>query len=152
MSLFHLYTALFGVFESILQRSAHLGFALMLVFAIYKPASKAAKSKSIPWYDWLLILSSGLIYSYFVFNATDIAARMTYIEPLSGLQIGLAIVGGLILIEAIRRVIGNVLVIIIALFLLYGIFGDKLPGANRAWWIRFAMDYRSFIFHNDRCI
>lgn len=128
MSLFHLYTGLFGVFESILQRSAHLGFALMLVFAIYKPASKAAKSKSIPWYDWLLILSSGLIYSYFVFNATDIAARMTYIEPLSGLQIGLAIVGGLILIEATRRVIGNVLVIIIALFLLYGIFGDKLPG------------------------
>src|SRR5699024_2649325 len=58
MSLFHLYTALFGVFESILQRSAHLGFALILVFAIYKPTKKATESKHVPWYDWILILLS----------------------------------------------------------------------------------------------
>src|SRR5699024_7781518 len=72
MSLFHLYTAMFGVFESIMQRSAHLGFALILVFAIYKPAKKAAKSDTIPWYDWLMILFSAVVYAYFVFNATDI--------------------------------------------------------------------------------
>ncbi|MFD1606949.1 TRAP transporter permease [Oceanobacillus luteolus] len=129
MSLFHLYTALFGIFESIMQRSAHLGFALMLVFAIYKPAAKAAKSESIPWYDWLFIGVSGVVYSYFVFNAVDISARMTYIEPLSSLQILLGIVAGIVLIEATRRVVGNALVIIILIFLVYGFFGQVLPGA-----------------------
>lgn len=129
MSLFHLYTALFGVFESILQRSAHLGFALVLVFAIYKPVSKASKSESVPWYDWMLIGVSAIVYSYFVFNATDISARMTYIEPLSWLQIALGIIGGIVLIEATRRVVGNALVIIVSSFLIYGFFGQMLTGA-----------------------
>ncbi|MFA1821491.1 TRAP transporter permease [Virgibacillus oceani] len=129
MSIFHLYTALFGVFESILQRSAHLGFALILVFAIYKPARKAAKSDSVPWYDWILILLSAGVYTYFVFNAQDISSRMTYIEDLSGFQIALGVVGTLVLVEATRRVVGNALVVIIVVFLVYGLWGQLLPGA-----------------------
>ncbi|GAB3798216.1 TRAP transporter permease [Virgibacillus kimchii] len=129
MSIFHLYTAMFGVFESIMQRSAHLAFALMLVFAIYKPARKAAKSDTIPWYDWLLILLSAGVYAYFVFNAQDISSRMTYIEDLSGLQIALGIIGAFVLIEATRRVVGNALVVIIVVFLAYGLWGQMLPGA-----------------------
>lgn len=128
MSLFHLYTAMFGVFESIMQRSAHLGFALILVFAIYKPAKKAAKSDTIPWYDWLMILFSAVVYAYFVFNATDISARMTYIEDLTGLQIAIGVVGGIVLVEATRRVVGNALVVIILVFLAYGFWGHLLPG------------------------
>ncbi|WP_396265770.1 TRAP transporter permease [Halobacillus shinanisalinarum] len=128
MSLFHLYTALFGVFESILQRSAHLGFALVLVFAIHQPSKKASKSKKIPWYDWLLILLSVGSYSYFVFNAREISSRMSYIEQLTGFEIAIGIVAGIVLIEATRRVIGNTLVIIIVAFLIYGIWGHLFTG------------------------
>ena len=129
MSFFHLYTAMFGVFESILQRSAHLGFALILVFAIYKPASRAAKSDSIPWYDWILIALSAGTYAYFVFNAQDISSRMTYIEDLSALQIAIGVIAALVLVEATRRVVGTALLVIIILFLLYGLWGQYLPGA-----------------------
>ncbi|MEW9501510.1 TRAP transporter permease [Jeotgalibacillus marinus] len=129
MSLFHLYTALFGVFESILQRSAHLGFALILVFAIYKPTKKASESKLIPWYDWLLILLSAGAYSYFVFNAQEISSRMSYIEQLTGFEITIGITAGIVLIEATRRVVGNTLVIIILAFLIYGIWGHLFSGA-----------------------
>ncbi|OZU87210.1 hypothetical protein CIL03_18125 [Virgibacillus indicus] len=128
MSIFHLYTAMFGVFISIMQRSAHLGFALILVFAIYKPARKAAKSDTIPWYDWLMIVVSAGVYTYFSLNAQDISARMTYIEDLSGLQIAIGIVGALVLIEATRRVVGNALVFIILIFVGYGLWGQLLPG------------------------
>lgn len=128
MSLFHLYTALFGVFESILQRSAHLGFALILVFAIYKPTKKATESKHVPWYDWILILLSTASYAYFVFNAEDISSRMSYIESLTGMQIAIGIIAGLVLIEATRRVVGNALVVIIVVTLIYGIWGHVLPG------------------------
>src|SRR5690625_1572310 len=143
MSVFHLYTAMFGVFESIMQRSAHLGFALILVFAIYKPARKAAKSNTIPWYDWLMIVLSAGVYAYFVFNAQDISSRMTYIEDLTGMQIAIGIVGALVLIEATRRVVGNALVVIILVFLAYGLWGQFLPGAiaHRGFDLMWIMDH-----------
>lgn len=128
MSLFHLYTALFGVFESILQRSAHLSFALILTFAIYKPTKKVTKNENIPWYDWLFILLSIGAYSYFIINAQTISSRMSYIESLTTLEIGIGIVAGLLLIEATRRVIGNTLVVIIIIALIYGIWGHFLSG------------------------
>jgi TRAP transporter 4TM/12TM fusion protein len=128
MSLFHLYTAFFGVFESILQRSAHLSFALILTFAIYKPSKKAVKNESIPWYDWLFMILSIACYSYFVMNAQVISSRMSYIEPLTMLEITIGIVSGLLLIEATRRVIGNTLVLIIFICLVYGIWGHLITG------------------------
>lgn len=129
MSIFHLYTALFGVFESILQRSAHIGFALILVFAIYKPSKKASSGERVPWYDWILILLTIVSYSYFIFNAQEIQSRMSYIEALTPFEIALGIIAGLVLIEATRRVIGNTLVILALLFLAYGFWGHLLPGA-----------------------
>ncbi|WP_017756344.1 TRAP transporter permease [Calidifontibacillus oryziterrae] len=128
MSLFHLYTAFFGVFESILQRSAHLAFALILTFAIYKPTKKVVKDGNIPWYDWLFIALSIGAYSYFVMNAQEISSRMSYIEKLTPYEIGIGIVAGLLLIEATRRVIGNTLVIIIFVCIVYGVWGHLLSG------------------------
>ncbi|MET3696748.1 TRAP transporter 4TM/12TM fusion protein [Bacillus oleivorans] len=129
MSLFHLYTAFFGVFESILQRSAHLGFALILSFAIYKPSKKVVKNESIPWYDWLFIILSIACYSYYVMNSQVISSRMSYIEPLTTLEISIGIVSGLLLMEATRRVIGNTLVFIILICIVYGVWGHIITGS-----------------------
>ncbi|GAA0485510.1 TRAP transporter permease [Salinibacillus aidingensis] len=128
MSIFHLYTGLFGVFESILQRSAHLGFALVLVFAIYRPTKKAGKEK-LHWYDWLLMILSIVSYSYFVFNAQEIQSRMSYIEQLTSLEIVLGFIAMFTLIEATRRVIGKTLVVLVFIFLAYGFFGHFITGA-----------------------
>lgn len=128
MSLFHLYTAMFGVFESILQRSVHLGFALVLVYAIYKPTRKNKIVEKVPWLDWGFIILTIATYAYFVFNAQEISSRMTYIEDLTGLQIIIGIIAGLVLIEATRRVVGSALVVIITVFVLYGFLGQFLPG------------------------
>ena len=34
MCLFHLYTAVFGIFPTSIQRSVHLGFVMMLVYLL----------------------------------------------------------------------------------------------------------------------
>lgn len=34
MAAFHIYTGIFGIFESVLQRSAHVGFAMVLIFLL----------------------------------------------------------------------------------------------------------------------
>ncbi|RAZ81146.1 TRAP transporter permease [Planococcus halotolerans] len=128
MSLFHLYTAFFGVFESIMQRSTHLAFALALTFAVYKPTKKVMESEKIPWYDWVFIALSLSVYSYFVINSQSISSRMSYIETLSTLEIAIGIIAGLLLIEATRRVVGNALLLIILVCLVYGIWGHLAPG------------------------
>lgn len=128
MSLFHLYTAFFGVFESIMQRSTHLGFALALTFAVYKPTKKVMESEKIPWYDWIFIALSLSVYSYFVINSQAISSRMSYIETLSAFEVGLGILAGLLLMEATRRVVGNALLMIILVCLVYGIWGHLAPG------------------------
>ncbi|MBT2661664.1 TRAP transporter permease [Bacillus sp. ISL-45] len=143
MSLFHLYTAFFGVFESILQRSAHLAFALVLTFAIYKPSKKAVKDESIPWYDWLFMILSIVCYSYYVMNAQVISSRMSYIEQLTTMEIAIGIVSGLLLIEATRRVIGNTLVIIIFICIVYGVWGHLITGplSHREFTIMWIVDH-----------
>lgn len=143
MSLFHLYTAFFGVFESIMQRSAHLAFALALTFAVYKPTKKVMESEKIPWYDWIFIALSLGAYSYFVINGQSISSRMSYIETLSTLQIAIGIIAGLLLIEATRRVVGNALLIIIMICLIYGIWGHLAPGvlSHREFTIMWIVDH-----------
>lgn len=127
MSIFHLYTAIFGVFESLLQRSAHLCFALILVFALYKP--KKNMSNKIIFMDWILIGLSAVSYLYFVWNSGEISSRMSYITPLTGFEVMIGLIATVLLIEATRRVIGNTLVIIIITFLIYGFYGHLLTGA-----------------------
>lgn len=128
MSLFHLYTAFFGVFESIMQRSAHLAFALALTFAVYKPTKKVVEAEKIPWYDWIFVALSLSVYSYFVINSQSISSRMSYIETLSTFEVGIGIIAGLLLLEATRRVVGNALLMIILVCLVYGIWGHLAPG------------------------
>ncbi|OLO28660.1 hypothetical protein BTR23_17245 [Alkalihalophilus pseudofirmus] len=127
MSAFHLYTAFFGVFESIMQRSAHLAFALLITFAIYRPAKKLKQSK-IPWYDIVAMLLVIVSYSYFIFNSQDISSRMSYITPLTNWEIIIGVIASLVLLEATRRVVGNALLIIVVVFLAYGIWGHLLSG------------------------
>ncbi|KIH70555.1 TRAP transporter permease [Salinicoccus roseus] len=128
MSLFHLYTAFFGVFESIIQRGTHLGFALVLSFALYKPSKKVVQS-SVPWYDILAIILVLSSFSYYSFNGTDISARLSYVMPLTTWEIIVGVISLLLILEATRRVVGNALLIIMLVFLAYGFYGHLLPGA-----------------------
>ena len=46
LCLFHIYTALFGVFDALMQRSVHLGLGLILVFLL---SNKGGQAKPSPW-------------------------------------------------------------------------------------------------------
>jgi TRAP transporter 4TM/12TM fusion protein len=127
MSLFHLYTAFFGIFVSILQRSAHLGFALILTFLIFKPGKKNKKDK-IAWYDYILIFLTLTSLGYLVLNANEIVTRYAFVTPLSPFEITVGVIATLLLVEATRRTVGWSLAIIIILFLMYALWGHYLPG------------------------
>ncbi|MCD2138594.1 TRAP transporter permease [Salinicoccus halitifaciens] len=142
MSVFHLYTAMFGVFESIIQRGTHLGFALLLSFALYKPSKKIQQSR-IPWYDIIAMILVVVSFSYYSFNGTEISSRFSYVMPLTTWELIVGVISLVLVLEATRRVVGNALVLIMIAFLLYGFYGHLLPGAlsHREFNLMWIMDH-----------
>jgi TRAP transporter 4TM/12TM fusion protein len=123
-SLFQLWNAAFSPLSSIVLRSMHVAFLLLLAFTLY-PARTRSPRDRIPWNNWALgIASFALGFYHWVFEA-DIIQRSG--EPnTADLAVGAAVV--LLVFEATRRVMGWALPLICGAFLLYGLLGEFLPG------------------------
>ncbi len=124
MALFHLYTAGIATMPITIQRAVHLTFAIVAVFILYPASRKSSKLKT-PWYDWLLAVAAGCVTGYIIFFFNDIARRGA--EPME-YEIYLGVAAILLVLEAGRRVVGNVLPCMSVIFLLYCYFGNYAPG------------------------
>jgi len=123
-SVYQLVVAAFHPFSSLVTRAFHVGFLLALTFIIY-PAFKRAKLGSVSPGDWLLAVGAFSLASYQWFFEVELIQRAG--EPTTmDLWVGTAMV--LLVFEAARRILGLALPIICGLFLLYGLFGQYLPG------------------------
>jgi TRAP transporter 4TM/12TM fusion protein len=148
MALFQLYTANFGVFDSIRQRSLHIAFVLILTFLIYEPTKKLKEKKrqTLLRLDWVLIGLVIISYGYTIVNSMAISSRLSYVTPLSSVQLWIGIIGMILLIEAARRTVGNSLPIICLFFLTYLTVGQYLPGLlrHRGYGVMWAVDHLFF--------
>jgi TRAP transporter 4TM/12TM fusion protein len=123
-SAFHIYTALFGVLDAHLQRAVHLGFVLTLVYLLY-PAFRGMRRDRVNPVDLLFVVASLVCLGYLVFNYRFIVTQAGVLGPL---DVVVGTVGVLLLFEAARRIVGLPMVIIAALFVLYALWGEWLPG------------------------
>lgn len=124
MALFHLYTAAVATMPITIQRAVHITFAIVAVFILY-PAGRNASKTRTPWYDWLLAAFAGCSTGYIIFFFNDIARRGA--EPL-GYEVYFGIAAMIFVLEAGRRILGNVLPCLSIFFLLYCYFGNYAPG------------------------
>lgn len=124
MSLFHLYTAGIAVMPTAIQRAVHITFAIVAVYILY-PATRRGSKNRTPIYDWILAAAGGVSLGYIIFFFNAIARRGA--EPLE-YEIYLGVAAILLIIEAGRRVAGNVLPVLSVIFLLYCFFGNYVPG------------------------
>lgn len=124
MSLFHLYTAGLTTLPIVIQRVVHLTFAIVAVYLLY-PATRRGSKTRAPWYDWLLALASAVTVGYVAVFFEKIARRGA--EPLS-YEIWLGVAAAILVLEAGRRVAGNVLPVLSLIFLAYCRFGRFAPG------------------------
>lgn len=123
-SIYQLVVAAFHPFSSLVTRAFHVGFLLALTFIIY-PAFKRGKLTRVSAGDWLLALAAFSLATYQWFFEVELIQRAG--EPTTmDLWVGTALV--LLVFEAARRILGLALPIICGLFLLYGLFGQYLPG------------------------
>ena len=105
------------------------GVMLCMVFITF-PGTKNSLTH-VPWYDVLIMIAIGLIFSYFAYYAERIVLEAwEYAAPREG--VWLAMVTWAIVLEAGRRAGGWPVFLIVALFSLYPTFADSLPSVVAA--------------------
>ena len=125
-SSFQLITAAFSPLSSQVVRAVHVGFVLLLIFTLYPPfeysTRHAGKGRALGW----LLGLTGFVFSlyHWVFEA-DLTQRA---GELIAADWVIGVVTVALVFEAARRVMGWGLPIICGVFLLYGLFGQQLPG------------------------
>jgi len=126
LSLFHIYTSLFGCLDALAQRAVHLGLGLILVFLFY-PGNK--KKGSLGGGSLILLILSVVIIAY-IFARYDwlTAERFTLISSLPWYEIVLSLVTIALVLEATRRVVSAGLFYIGIVFLIYPYIAPYLPG------------------------
>ena len=127
IGLFHLYTSVFGAYESYLQKNIHLGLVLPTAFFLF-PMFKKAPMDRVPLYDWALGAISAIPSIYVILNYDEIVMRIQQVDPLTAAQFWCGILLFVLLLEGTRRVVGLPLTIIAFLFAAYMYFGQSLPG------------------------
>ena len=124
-SLFHLW-AIYNPLPTLIMRSIHLMFALALVFLIYPTFKKQDRTK-IPVYDWIFFALSLASFGYLFIEYDAIMTERGGIP--NTMDIVMAILTVLLVLEAARRVTGLILPILALIFLAYPFFShlDFLP-------------------------
>ena len=135
LSLFHYYTAGFGLLQETMHRGIHLSFVLGLVFLVFpvtrRGYSQPARSGwrrplGIGLPDWLLATVAVVAVMHIpLIPLDDLAFRVGNPTTLDVVLGGLLI---LALLEATRRSLGVPLPIIALIFMGYAIWGPYMPG------------------------
>lgn len=122
---FHMYTTAFGVFPDTLQRSIHLGFVLTLCF-LMKPATRSSPKDRLPAYDiaFAVIAAASTLYTFHIYDEV----LWDPMQWVSALDIFFAVATVILVLEAGRRTVGIVFIILTGLFLVYSYFGPYFPG------------------------
>lgn len=118
MSLYHLYTAAFGILPVLLHRSIHLTFALVLVFLIFPFDGKGQKTW-ILCVDIFFSILSFLTIGYIALYYEEISMRMPLASPVSNFDFLFGLISIFLILEATRRTVGLPLVLIVIAGLFY---------------------------------
>lgn len=128
-SSYQLWMAAFHPLSSQVIRAVHVGFVLLLIFAIYPPfhtqqgGALRTLGKGLGWVLGLAGFATGLYQWFYEADLTLRAGELIGADWLVG------VVAVALVFEAARRVMGWGLPIICGLFLAYALFGQHLPGA-----------------------
>lgn len=120
-SAFQVYTAAFSPISSQVVRAIHVGFVILMVFTLHPNFF----GRRLPALGWSLGLIGFVLSFYHWVFESDLTARAGEMTT-ADMVVGIVLIA--LVFEATRRMMGIALPIICGLFLLYGLFGEYLPG------------------------
>lgn len=112
-----------GIMNDTEARSLHLGLALFLAFTAW-PAMRRSPRDRVPIPDWVLALTAAFTGAYLLLFYRELASRPG--QPTT-LDIGVACVGLVLLLEATRRALGWPMATLALLFIAYALLGPHMP-------------------------
>ena len=134
LSVFHYYTAGFGLLREATHRGIHMAFVLGLIFLVFS-FSKSGQDRIAPsaWYrpggisliDWALAVAAAAASLYVPWIFSDLAFRVGNPLPI---DVAMGSILILCLLEATRRAVGWPLPVIAIGLMLYAHFGPSMPG------------------------
>ncbi len=122
-AIFQLYTAFAGAFPDLIQRSIHMGFAIVLAFLLYSASGRSPKDRP-SMVDALAMASGAVVCMYAAFNYDRI---MMNPGISSDWDLALGIIAAVIVLEMTRRILSWIMPAIAVLTILYAYFGQALP-------------------------
>ena len=109
------------------------GVALAAVFVSVRPSRTAAEHR-VPWHDWLLAGAGAATGLYIAVWFPSMAYTLSVLAPD---RVAMAAIAVVLVLEATRRLVGWVMVLLGAVFILYakfaGIFPGLLEGKGSSW-------------------
>ena len=122
LTLFHLYTGVFGSRPSLIQGAIHLGGATSIIFLLYPINRRVSLTNGVPWYDAVLALLSLGANLYIVVEYRHLTSNIVQILGFREVDYIVAALGIVLVLEATRRCVGLPIVIIASLAIAYSIF------------------------------
>ena len=120
-SCYQIYTAAFSPMSSQVIRAIHVGFVIWMVYILH-PNFFGFR---IPLIGWILgVLGFVVSFYHWVFES-DLTARAGEMTQ-TDMVVGIIII--ILVFDVTRRMMGWALPIICGVFLLYGLFGEYIPG------------------------
>ena len=126
-SVYCIFMTLFSTALPETRLSLFLAFVTIVGYMMYPIRKSHVRPNHMPWYDIVLMAVGAACFFYFAFNATDIIHMGSRIQPL---QIAVALVGTLILMELCRRCVGIPILVVVICLLVYVFYWQFNNGTN----------------------
>ena len=111
------------VLNSTEARAIHLAFAMFLAYTAF-PTFKSSPKSYIPIQDWVLAIVASLSSAYIYLFYEGLSERPG--DP-TNLDLVVAVIGLVLLLEATRRALGPPLMVVASIFILYTFAGPHMP-------------------------
>lgn len=138
-AIFYLYTALVGQLGPEYHRGIFVLAIVVMIFLLYPATSRSPKDRP-SLFDILMVLLTILSVGYWIWEYTDLVYRVGAYLPR---DFWFGVIGLIVCLEAGRRVTGWLIPILGGLALLYGLYGNYIPGVfgHRGFTIKRLVEY-----------
>ena len=128
MSLYQIWSVLYGKLDPMNQMAVHLAFILFLTFYMYEFSIKVVPHTIHLMFDRVCMALSAGCGVYYMMHAERLSTRIIGVDQLSTLDAVFGTLFVLLCIEAARRTIGVTIIGVAVVFIAYALFGHLLPG------------------------
>ncbi|WP_417551534.1 TRAP transporter permease [Marinomonas fungiae] len=122
------YWILFNPELPLVERATHLVISLAIICFATPFSKKQTSPKLNALFSLLLFSMVAIVGVYYFLEADRLSNRIENVSPIEIYDVIVCSILIVLLLEAVRRTVGYVLLLVIGAFLVYGIFGYQLNG------------------------